>query len=832
MKTIKYFTCFLILFTIQSIYSQAVYWNKIGGFNYVWDIKINSLGDLFICRQESGGIRRSTDDGQTWEFLYIQYTNIYKIAINDSDHIFLADRYNLNNSIYKSTDNGNSWIQCSLTGGRMTSIHISKEGYIYAGNDNGVFFKSTDNGASWNSVSVSNTQINCIGSCLNGQIFVGTNGNGIYSSTDFGNSWYKDTYINGTVESIVVNDSDHIFVANSYSVLLSKDYGQSWDITGNFSYYDGVLGIDSIGTIYAGYYEVFKSTDNGLTWNNMGGPSNITAIDTYGENVYLSTYSGVYRYDPNFIPPTYEANYVPLNVGNKWQYLNVKVTNYEWYYYSIDTMEVIADTIISNKKYFKLDDVNDWIRFSYPDQRLYIFWNDSDYVNMDFNVEPGSSFQQLTFNTHVLRNVYAIHGERQIFDSTLIYKGYEEIGSFGGSSKRYTASFGETDNFWAVGGDQSRWNIYFDQEIIQAILFDSSGAPNYYTYNNKPEIIFDPIYTTSGTQVTFDFQVNHPYIVGPPPNPFSNGRDFIDSVIIQSFYSKNGNIINNNPIYIPSYDYRKYRKTVQLVDSLFTSGFNFYYKIKAKDKGIIPQYDFDPDGGYYELKYINPNIQFYPATDTVFVKGGCTTPEMLCFNLVSTPLRDSISIEAGSNTSLEYLDSLGNPVYVDNFYFLVIDSLDQFEYELWYYPKTSPPFDSVLIIYDSTFFIDQHNFNIELRVKLNGIPISSRIQSFSADWGLGVGDDGLLPKEYKLSQNYPNPFNHSTIIEYQIPEISYAIIKLYDVLGNEVTTLLNEESPVGYYRIEFNASSLSSGIYFYRIQAGSFIDTRKMILLK
>ena len=740
MKTIKYFSCFLILFTIQPIYSQAVYWEKIGDFNYVWDIKINSFGDIFVCRQESGGIRRSTDDGQTWEFLNIASSNIGNLAINDSNQIFASEEWRLNNSVHKSTDNGNSWIQCYLTGGRMRALHISKEQYIYAGNDDGVFFKSTDNGVNWNSVSVSNTQINCIGSCSNGQIFVGTNGDGIYSSTDFGNSWYKDNYVNGTVESIVVNDSDHIFVANWYLVLLSKDYGQSWDITGNFNYNDGVLGIDSIGTIYAGYHKVFKSTDNGLIWGDMGGPSNINAIDTYGENVYLSTNSGVYRYDPDVTPPTYEANYVPLSVGNKWQYLSVESTNFEWFTYSIDTMEVIADTIILNKRYFRLDDVGDWIRFSDQDQKLYIFWNDSDYVNMDFNVEPGNSFQQLTFNTHNLRTVTAIRGERQIFDSTLIYKGYEEYGSFGGSDKKYTASFGETDYSWAISSDQSRWVITFDQSIIQAILVDSSGTPNYYSYHKEPEIIFDPIYNTVSTIVTFDFQVDHPYTVGPPPNPFSNGRDFIDSVIILSYYAQDDSIINNNPMYVPVQGYRNYRKIVFLVDSLFTNGFNFYYRISAKDKGIIPEYDFAPDTGYYELTYIDTSttipIHFYPPTDTVFVKGSSTTPEIISYNLNSTSVRDSISIEAGSNTTIEYQDSLGNPVYIDNCYFIVTDSLDQFEYELWYYPKTSPPFDPILIPFYSTFYVDQHNFNIELIVKLSDIPIESHIQSFIADWGL------------------------------------------------------------------------------------------------
>ncbi len=89
-----------------------------------------------------------------------------------------------------------------------------------------------------------------------------------------------------------------------------------------------------------------------------------------------------------------------------------------------------------------------------------------------------------------------------------------------------------------------------------------------------------------------------------------------------------------------------------------------------------------------------------------------------------------------------------------------------------------------------------------------------------------------FPKEFNLSQNYPNPFNPTTTITYQVPEISFVTLKIYDVLGNEIATLVNEEKPAGSYEVEFDASSLSSGIYFYKLQSGSFIQTKKMILLK
>ncbi len=89
-----------------------------------------------------------------------------------------------------------------------------------------------------------------------------------------------------------------------------------------------------------------------------------------------------------------------------------------------------------------------------------------------------------------------------------------------------------------------------------------------------------------------------------------------------------------------------------------------------------------------------------------------------------------------------------------------------------------------------------------------------------------------IPENISLSQNYPNPFNPTTTIEYSIPQAGLVTIKIFDILGREITTLVNEEKQRGNHELKFNASNLASGIYFYRLQAGNFIDTKKMILLR
>ncbi len=92
--------------------------------------------------------------------------------------------------------------------------------------------------------------------------------------------------------------------------------------------------------------------------------------------------------------------------------------------------------------------------------------------------------------------------------------------------------------------------------------------------------------------------------------------------------------------------------------------------------------------------------------------------------------------------------------------------------------------------------------------------------------------EGELPEMFTLRQNYPNPFNPSTTISYRLPTQSNVMLKVYDVLGREVATLVNRVEQPGYKSVNFNANNLVSGVYYYRLQAGNLIDTKKLVLLR
>ncbi|GIK59451.1 MAG: T9SS type A sorting domain-containing protein [Ignavibacteriota bacterium] len=97
---------------------------------------------------------------------------------------------------------------------------------------------------------------------------------------------------------------------------------------------------------------------------------------------------------------------------------------------------------------------------------------------------------------------------------------------------------------------------------------------------------------------------------------------------------------------------------------------------------------------------------------------------------------------------------------------------------------------------------------------------------------VGVNDDETIVNQFKLEQNFPNPFNPSTIINYSVPVTAFVTLKVYDILGNEIAVLVNETKQAADYQINFNASELKSGIYFYQLRAGSLVETQKMTLIR
>ena len=124
------------------------------------------------------------------------------------------------------------------------------------------------------------------------------------------------------------------------------------------------------------------------------------------------------------------------------------------------------------------------------------------------------------------------------------------------------------------------------------------------------------------------------------------------------------------------------------------------------------------------------------------------------------------------------------------------------------------------------FYSPKNNSNIYL------FGLNDTIYTYKAIVDINNSETNLPPTEFVLYQNYPNPFNPSTAIKYTIPKQSNVSLKVFDILGDELSTLIDGEQSEGNYDIMFDASEFPSGIYFYRLNAGEFAETKKMLIIK
>ena len=125
-------------------------------------------------------------------------------------------------------------------------------------------------------------------------------------------------------------------------------------------------------------------------------------------------------------------------------------------------------------------------------------------------------------------------------------------------------------------------------------------------------------------------------------------------------------------------------------------------------------------------------------------------------------------------------------------------------------------------------FTDKNLTTGKYKYRLKQIDFNGNFEYFELAEEVCIG----IPDKFYLSQNYPNPFNPVTNLEFGIPKLGFVSLKIYDVLGREMVTLVNETKEPGYYKIKFNAADLASGVYFYRMEAGDFVEVKKFVVMK
>ncbi|MBE0550851.1 MAG: T9SS type A sorting domain-containing protein [Ignavibacterium sp.] len=324
------------------------------------------------------------------------------------------------------------------------------------------------------------------------------------------------------------------------------------------------------------------------------------------------------------------------------------------------------------------------------------------------------------------------------------------------------------------------------------------------------------------------------------------GRTYLASVFLESFYSNGLDTIHSTEFSINAVSEIDFALDYAVDTIKYINGYSLYYRIVAKDKGIVPSYYHNPTNGYYKLVYDPSPAQVLFSQDSIYIPTLGDTGSVKIINTSDHSVRiDSIN---SVGAFYGYRGFLSKPGFEYPFYLFQTLPGPQWNDTLGI---VIPPHDSIKVsFYDVDLcpicdYEVQEYFKDTLRFVFtfmdgnvysfsNSIPISG--EGHPSD----VTDDKILPTEFVLEQNYPNPFNPSTKISWQSPVGSWQTLKIYDVLGKEVATLVNEYRDAGKYELEFNAEKLSSGVYYYQLRVGdpstgsgqSFVETKKMIYLK
>jgi photosystem II stability/assembly factor-like uncharacterized protein len=778
------------------------------------------------------------------------------------------------NQLNKGTINSWEFEGPTNIGGRITDIemHPGNIQTIYAGAATGGVFKSTDAGTTWfpifdealslsigdigidptdpNILYVGTGEANCGGGSL------AYEGMGVYKSIDGGSSW-NNIGLEGTrnIGRIVVDpiNSQRVFVAAMGKLFAgnpdrglyrSTDAGATWEnklfISDSTGCIDVVIKPDAPDTIFTAMWErirrpwgrayggitsgLYRSVDGGDTWQELtnGLPLNTGNIGRIGLSISQSNPEivyAIYADDIGFFAGVYKST----DAGDSWirtndGALSSLFSSFGWWFGNIRVDPNNPDKLFAMglDVYGSTNGGQSWFYSSgsmHVDQHgLFIHPLNSDFVvagndgGIYTSQNGGSSW--LKVNDLPITQFYTCEVNQQNLDH--LYGGTQDNGTnrtLTGSSNDWNMILGGDGFYVLVDPTNSQfvyaefqWGSFYrstngGSSFSPATNGISSGDRN----NWNTPVVFDP----TNTEIMY-FGTNKLYrslnraqswnVISPD---LTNGPGI--NIPFGTITTIAAALTDSSYIYVGTDDGNVWLTSDGGVNwNLISAGLPQRWVTRVAVARDNEQTAYVTLSGYKWDEYLS---HIFRTTDagTSWMDISGNLPEAPINDVIVDPEKDS-TLYIGSDVGVYFTNNLGST---------------------WGYLgeglPNSPIMDLVL-----------HN---DTRI-LVAATYGRSMYKYDLDIITNVATDVLQPIEIQLLQNYPNPFNPTTKIKYEIPERSFVILKVYDVLGKEITTLINEEKPEGIYEVSFDAFDLASGIYFYKLQAGSLIEIRKMILLK
>ncbi|MCW8803360.1 MAG: T9SS type A sorting domain-containing protein [Ignavibacteriaceae bacterium] len=648
-------------------------------------------------------------------------------------------------------------------------------------------------------------------------ILIGTYHGGIYKTTNYGETWQQieNEFVSQSVYSLELLSNGNILAGTGSGIHISSDNGETWFYSALPDYLVSTITVDETDSIYIGSYygnDIYRSGDNGINWYPLNsGINGVSSITIKNLNTILASASGrIYRSSDR---------------GNSWTQVFAANSSHQIIDITLNTsgnFSAVSD--FSGVFFLSTDEGVTWDSISVlpysHGRRIYCSANGDLYAGsygVYRSTNEGLSWNQLNGfqGSGLVRSIAEL--SNSIYAGTYfsgVFRSTDSGNNWSQSSKginNTTVSLLEKDNNgklyavsaqaglsstsdngenWKILGTMSSFNSFSTSP--NGSLFGSRGSVftgfifRSIDSGNSWEIIYENVNDTTVTQVSVNIDGTvYAIIAHKLFKSTDNGDDWFHIQVssINEFIQR---ILFNNIGYI------------YIQNSL---GY-----FRSSDNG----------GSWVQLTSIPEGLEIFGITksDDMFATASDSG------YYLSTNYGDTWNYIFKGNGQLVRSFASNDIGYL----FILVPSL------------------GILRSTDNGYSWSEINSGLE------GISLSCLIISDDDYLLVGTGWKGVyrsvnkttsveisfaeIPSSFFLEQNYPNPFNPITKIRYQVSQNANVSLKVFDVIGNEIKTLIEKEQSAGVYEIEFQVSELSSGIYFYQLKAGEFIETRKMILLK
>lgn len=685
------------------------------------------------------------------------------------------------NYIWKHTGGPNGGIVGDMVINSSDEIFAGVYGFItptfefkyYSG-----LYKSTDDGNSWNEIETQFDPFEIYALYINkaGHILVGTNHQGrIYRSTDNGVTWGNNNTGYNTGECWAFGESNDsiLFAGNGEGeVYRSTNYGDSWEFSGSLM--SLVFATDSNNAVYCGtHLGLFKTTDGGLNWfqsNSFQDTAVSSILIDSANNIFIST--GYYD-NGNGV-------YYSSDGGNNWIHLGLE---------GKVVLSLAFDsqgTLYAGTKQdglFKTSNMGQtWVQHLNGIENVEVFRlkinsQDNIFIGSENegiyrSINGGETFTQIGLPISHIQNIDFSPNKNFIFASTPSgvqrYNRTTGIWENKGLKEVEAVSVSPSGDLYAATFTDG---IYRSTNNGDSWEFISNDVTERYNFKAVTDSVFiDAAYPNLRISANAGSSWDTTIVRS---SPFRNAILFeknTETIFIHGFLNQSKVFYTSN--YGQSFSEIPAPTSISSKNGLALNSFNnlFYSSTQG-------------DNQLYGIYYSN-----YPYENWIKLYTGLT---------YSIKIDNNNIIYAGVNDGVISSKNNGN------------------NWELIFTENSSRAFAHDLKIDENILFIATNSYGLyELQIPTSIIEVTELVTS------------------YQLHQNYPNPFNPTTKIKFSIPESEVVQIKVYDVLGKEMQTLLIEYKQSGSYEVKFDASSLPSGVYFYRLISGSYSETKKMILLR